>query len=228
MNLPINLLDKLQNLHFPGGALRNLGARILAPLEPWLNRLRELAAPAWSSAQAWFEKREPREKVLLRALGAVFAVLIFYGAIYSPIIDLRDGVAERVVTRQENLADIRAMMLTYDRVKRDLASTESRTVAGGKDFSLFSVLEQTLTTTVGREKIASITPASRPLPGDLTEYSVDVKLSGISLAQTVDALYGMQTLPVPVTVSDLQIHQHAQDSRSYDVDITCLAVGHHA
>ena len=52
-----------------------------------------------------------------------------------------------------------------------------------------------------------------------------MKLTGLSLPQIVDTLYGVQSLALPVTVSDLQIHEHARDTHSYDVDITCVALG---
>ena len=54
---------------------------------------------------------------------------------------------------------------------------------------------------------------------------VDLKLTGLSLPQIVDTLYGVQSLPVPVTVSNLHIRQRTQDSYSYDVDMTCMALG---
>ena len=117
------------------------------------------------------------------------------------------------------------MMRNYERLRAELASTQKRTVPGGKDPALFSVLEMTLTNSVGRAKIGSITPAEHPVPGGFQQYTVDVKLSEIALAQIVDTLYSLQTLSVPITISNLQIHQHAPDSHSYDVDLTCMALG---
>jgi hypothetical protein len=107
----------------------------------------------------------------------------------------------------------------------ELASTQKRTVPGGKDPALFSVLEMTLTNIVGRAKIGSITPGEHQVPGGFEQYTVDVKLNEIALPQIVDTLYNLQTLNVPVSISNLQIHQHARESHSYDVDLTCMALG---
>ena len=115
-------------------------------------------------------------------------------------------------------------MHSYDRLRVELAEAEKGTVAD-KDFSLFSVIEQTLDHSVGRDKIGSITPSDRPLTGGFQQHIVDLKLTGLSLPQIVDTLYGVQSLPVPVTVSDLHIRQRTQDSYSYDVDMTCMALG---
>jgi hypothetical protein len=109
-----------------------------------------------------------------------------------------------------------------------MAAAEKRTVPKSGDFSLFSVVEQSLTKSIGHEKIASITPADKPVPGGYQQYTIDLKLSGLSLSQIVDALYGVQTLSVPVTVSNLHIRQRTPDTHSYDVDMTCAALGKNA
>jgi hypothetical protein len=186
--------------------------RLRSALEPRVQQVRQKIDPAWASASAWYEKREPREKVLLQVL------------IYSPAVSLRADLADRVVTRRQDLIAMRGMMRTYERLQAGLAQSEKRTVPG-KNFSLFSALEQALTTSVGREKIGGISPADHPVPGGFIQYTADVKLNAISLAQIVDTLYSVQTLAVPVTVSNLQIHEHAQDSHSYDVDMSCIALG---
>jgi hypothetical protein len=118
---------------------------------------------------------------------------------------------------------VRSEMRSYERLKFDLAAAEHRTVPG-KDFSLFSIIEQALTRTIGRDRIGSITPSDRPVPGGFVQYTVDLKLTALSLAQIVDTLYGVQTLPMPVTVSNLHIRQTAPGSRAYDVDLTCAAL----
>jgi len=227
------MLEKLKDLSLPRPTLPRL--ELPAGLKPQLDRLRallaeqmrrleELTAPARASARVWYEKREPREKVLLRILASVFAILMLYSLVYLPITGLRDSLADRVSRRQQDLIDVRAMMRTYARLQADLATAQNRTVPG-KDFSLFSVLEQALTKTVGREKIDSITPADRAVPGGLRQYTLEVKLSALSLAQVVDTLYGVQSLAVPVTVSNFQIRDHAQNSHAYDVEMTCMALG---
>jgi len=199
-------------------------ARLLQPLQPYADRVKRTAAPAWEAGRAWFDKREPREKVLLRVLGAILAVLLLYSLIYSPIVGLRESLADRVASRRRDLIELRGLMRTYDRLQRELAQAQQRTVPDNANFSLFSVIEQTLTKSVGRDRIGSITPTDRPVTGGFHQYNVDIKLNGISLAQVVDTLYGVQSLGMPITVSNLQLHQHANDSHTYDVDMSCMAL----
>ena len=101
-------------------------------------------------------------------------------------------------------------------------------MAGGKDFSLFSVLEGPLSREVGREKIVSITPSQRNISGDLVQFTLALKLAGVNLDQIVDALYGMNTVGVPVTVTSLSIKKSPQNAHSFDVDLTCAALGKNA
>jgi Type II secretion system (T2SS), protein M len=181
-------------------------------------------APAWQAAHGWYSKREQREKVLLRALGAVLGVIVLYNFIYLPFVGLGEGLSDRVVTRRQQLSDVRTMMRSYQQFKVELAATEKRTVRS-QDFSLFSIIEQSLTKSVGRDKISSITPSDRAVPGGYQQFTVDLKLAGLNLAQIIDVLYGVQTLPMPVTVSNLHVRQRTQDPHSYDVDMTCMSLG---
>ena len=205
-------------------AMRRFFARVESVASREAARVAQLTAPAWGVARAWYSKREPREKLLLRVFGAVLGVVVFYNFIFTPIACLGGGFGDRLAARERQLVEVRSMMRSYNRLKAELAATERRTVPS-KDFSLFSVIEQSLTKTVGRDKIGSITPSDHPVPGGYQQYTIDLKLAGLNLAQIVDVLYGVQTLPMPVTVSNLHVRQRDKDTHSYDVDMTCMALG---
>jgi hypothetical protein len=51
-----------------------------------------------------------------------------------------------------------------------------------------------------------------------------LKLANVNLAQLVDALYGINTLPMPIGVSTIHIQRRTPDTHSYDVDLTCVAL----
>jgi len=200
-------------------------ARVHDAAAPYWARVHDTAAPYWHRAAAWYEKREPREKILLRLLGGVAVLLFIYQVIYVPAQQWRGNLAAQVITRQQQLTHLRGMMRTYERLGTELAATQKRTLPGGKDPALFSVVEMLLTNSVGRAKIGSMTPSQRQVPGGFEQYIVDIKLTEISLPQIVDTLYSLQTLQVPVAISNFQIHQHAPESHSFDVDLTCMALG---
>jgi Type II secretion system (T2SS), protein M len=208
-----------------GRPATHLWPRLTAACEPYLARTREALAPYWRQIAEWYDKREPRERLLVRLLCGIAAILFIYNALYEPVREWSDGLAEQVTTRQHQVVRLRGMMRNYERLRLELASTQKRTVPRGKDPALFSVLEMTLTNSVGRAKIGSITPSEHPVPGGFQQYTVDVKLNEIGLAQIVDTLYSLQSLNVPITISNFQIHQHARDSHTFDVDLSCMALG---
>jgi type II secretory pathway component PulM len=204
--------------------VRRSSERLNGLIERAAERVGVLIAPAWQAAHGWYSKREQREKVLLRVLGAVLGVIVLYNFVYLPFISLGEGLGDRVAARQQQLTDVRAMMRSYARYKIELTGTEKRTVSS-KDFSLFSIIQQSLSTSIGRDKISSITPSDRAVAGGYQQFTVDLKLEGLNLGQIVDVLYGVQTLPIPVTVSNLHMRQRPQDTHSYDVDMTCRSLG---
>lgn len=204
-------------------ASRIVGASVAAIgrlLEPVIQRL----TPGFRSGLAWYQKREPRERLLLKVAGAVLSVLFLYNFVYLSVAGLKGDMQDRVDARQRELLQLRELMASYHRMNAKLAEAQKGTVAD-KDFSLFSVIEQTLDRTVGRTKIGSITPSDRAVAGGFEQHVVDLKLTGLSLPQIVDTLYGVQSLSVPVTVADLHIRQQSQNTYNYDVDMTCMALG---
>jgi hypothetical protein len=70
-----------------------------------------------------------------------------------------------------------------------------------------------------------ITPAEKTIPGGMKQYTVELKLNGLSLPQVVDTLYGLSALSVPVTVSTLHVTRRSQDQHTFDVEMTCVALG---
>jgi hypothetical protein len=205
-------------------AIREAAGRVRGVCDRAVELIGRHLAPVYGQARAWYVKREQRERLLLRVLGGIVAAFMLYDFFYVPISGLGGDLTDRIAARQHELVEVRGLMSSYDRLKVALAATEKRTVPG-KDFSLFSIIEQTLTKSIGRDRIGSITPSDHPVPGGFQQYTVDLKLTALNLAQIVDTLYGVQTLPMPVTVSNLHIRQTAPGSRAYDVDLTCIALG---
>jgi type II secretory pathway component PulM len=206
-----------------------IAARLSAALDPQIARLHAAVDPYLNQLRAHYSRLESREKLLVRIAGGLLAIFLAYNLIYQPIVGLRAGLSDRVAARQRELVEVRAMTRTYLRLKSELAVARKRTVPGSKDFSLFSVVEKALTDSVGHDKLGSITPGvDRKVADGMVEYRVDLQLTNLSLSQLVDALYGLQTLPVPVGVSTIHIKRRFQDPHSYDVDMTCVALAKNA
>jgi hypothetical protein len=188
-------------------------------------RVREATAPTVAAARGRYQKLEARERLLVQTAGALVAIFLAFNLIYLPIQDAIGGLADRIQARQQDAVEVAHMMRTYQRLRVDLATMRSRTVAASGDFSLFSVVEQALTRAPGKDKIGSITPAEKTIPGGLKQYTIEIRLNGLSLPLVVDTLYGLSALSVPVTVSTLHVTRRSQDQHTFDVEMTCVALG---
>jgi type II secretory pathway component PulM len=205
--------------------IENLRERLLDMLRPYLKQAAVRVDPWLAQARGRYQKLEPRERILVQIAAGLVGVFLIYNLIYMPIVDLSSGLQDKIAQRQNDLLEVRRLAGSYAQVKSDLANAERRTVPLGKDFSLFSVIEASMTKSVGRDKIGSIAPGSdRKLTDGFTEYSVQLKLDNVNLAQLVDALYGINSLSMPIGVSNLRIQRRTQDTHSYDVDLTCVAL----
>ena len=203
----------------------DLRARMMDLLRPRLKQLATLVDPYIAQGRSRYQKLEPRERILVQIAGGLLAIFLIYNLVYTPIVDLSSGLENKIAQRQQDLAEVRRLAGTYAQLKVNLAKAEQRTVPSGKDFSLFSVIEASMTKSVGRDKIGSIAPGSdRKLSDGFIEFSVQLKLANVNLAQLVDALYGINSLPMPIGVSTIRIQRRTPDTHSYDVDLTCVAL----
>ena len=202
----------------------NLRARVMDLIRPSLKQLATRVDPFIAQARGRYQKLEPRERILVQIAGGLLAIFLVYNLVYEPIVDLSSGLEAKIAQRQHDLVEARRLAGTYAQLKVNLLKAEQRTVPG-RDFSLFSVVEASMTKSVGREKIGSITPgADKKLADGFTEFSVQLKLANVNLAQLIDALYGINSLEMPIGVSTIRIQRRTQDTHSYDVDLTCVAL----
>jgi len=206
-----------------------LQRRIAELLDPQIRRVRERIDPLIAQARARYQKLERRERLLVQIAGAFLGVFLVYNLIVSPVIDYVDGLDQQIASREHDLAGVQRLVATYTLVKEDLRAAQHDTVPAGRDFSLFSIVEASFSKSIGHDKIASITPqADKKLPDGLVQYGVQLKLSDVSLDQIVDALYAVRTLGVPVGIANLHIERRTPNTHSFDVDLTCVALGHSA
>lgn len=208
-----------------GGSANAMGARLFTAWSTASARVRVALAPTVAAARGRYQKLEPRERVLVQIAGALITLFIVFNLVYLPIQGGLGGLGDRIQERQHDAIEVAHLMRTYQRLRVDLATMRTRTVAASGDFSLFSVVEQALTHAPGKEKIGSITPAEKTIPGGLKQYTVELKLNSLSLPQIVDTLYGLNSLNVPVTVSTLHVTRLSQDPHTFDVEMTCVALG---
>ena len=194
--------------------------------EPYAARIRPYFQPYVARVRTRYERMEPREKALVQIASAVVAVFAAYNLVYAPFQSLRQDLRDRTETRERQVNEVRRLVQQYRQLGLEVAAAKKRTVQQGRDFSLFSAVEGKLTDTVGVAKVSSITPGEdKKISKDLVQHNVDISLAGVSLPEIVDTLYGIDTLPVPVLISDLHIKRGQLVTNAFDVQMTCVAIG---
>jgi len=170
----------------------NLGERMRDLIRPWLKQASTRVDPLIAQARGRYQKLEPRERILVQIAGALVAIFLLYNLVYMPIVDLSSGLEAKIAQRQQDLADVRRLAGTYAQLKANLANAEKRTVPLGKDFSLF-FRRRSLDDQERRPRKDWLDHARLRSQAHrrFTEYSVQLKLANVNLAQLVDALYGI-------------------------------------
>jgi type II secretory pathway component PulM len=195
----------------------------------YLAELRQRSRIYSNQLRERYRKLERREQYLVQIGSLIFGVFLLYNLVYQPIMAWQSGLEDDIQTRERDVANVRRLTVTYQRVQQEVARLEKQTAPAGPDFALSSVLATALGSAIGNDKIGGINadPPKKISP-QFSQYQVALKLSAVSLAQLVDALYQIKTLKVPVVVSDISIKKRVGEHDSYDVDMTCLALARNA
>jgi general secretion pathway protein M len=139
----------------------------------------------------------PRERRLL-AIGATVAVLVVLGhsalAVWSDLAALRI----RVAGRERELVAVQGLAARLRRAAPTADAAEP---------PLLTRLEDVATGTVGRARIADMTPGIEQLGAGVEEERVALRVSGASLAEVVSLLHALEAAPVPLPVVRLELRK---------------------
>src|ERR1700739_153047 len=117
-----------------------ISARLSPILRNGIDRASTALAPTIAATRARYQKLEPRERVLVQIAGALIGLFIVFNLVYLPIQDAIGGLGDRIQERQHDAVEVARMMRTYQRLRVDLATMRTRTVAASGDFSLFAAV----------------------------------------------------------------------------------------
>jgi hypothetical protein len=152
-----------------------------------------------------------RERVLLAAAAAATAVVLTALAALT----VRDDLATlrmRVAAHERELLDVRHAAAV---LRRGAAVP----TADGDGTSLLARLESAAGGIVGRERIASMTPAAGAVEDGLAEERVAVRVTGASLADTVRLLHTLEMASPPLHVARLELRKHPDDASRFDATV---------
>jgi type II secretory pathway component PulM len=163
---------------------------------------------------AWLDGRSPRERTLLGMAGVLVAAsLALAGA--AAIRDDLHATGARVAAHERELAQVRRLATALERAR---AEAPKATATDGAP-SLPTLLEAAAGDVVGRERIASMTPAA----ADDGETRIALRIAGASLDETVRLVHALESAAGPVLVARLAIEKHTDDAHRFDVVVEVRA-----
>jgi hypothetical protein len=154
---------------------------------------------------SWLADRSPRERRLL-AMAAVVTALVLAWQVTVAVRDDLAGLRARVDGHASELADVRRLAVTIGRDAGPLAKDATGA-------SLLSRLEGTAGAVVGRERIASMTPATGVADG----RRVALRVVNASLVETVRLLHALEH--DALGVARLELRKHPDDPAQFDATV---------
>jgi hypothetical protein len=130
----------------------------------------------------------------------------------------------RVAAKERELSEVVALRRTYQTLRREADRVQATAEA---NISVFALLEGLATNTIGRDKVASITPAGRETRDGLDQETIELKLSGVSLRELIEFLYKIDTTGTALRVVHLSVKKRYKDPYAFDVAVTTRALRAH-
>jgi type II secretory pathway component PulM len=159
----------------------------------------------------------PRERLLVGSVGAIVALILFYAALVAPVLAARDRSALRVAAAEQGIATLGRLRADYQEVNGRLASVEQR-IRQGPSGNIFTTLES-----LARQsavKVDSMEPQAAQAGTAYRETKVQVVLKGVTLAQVVSYLQGIEGAQQILSVKSLRMRTRADKPELLDVTFT--------
>ena len=158
--------------------------------------------------QEWLATRSERERRLLGAAATVTAVVTM-AALALATWDHLSALHERVAARERELAAVRRLAGT-------VAGARS---AGGDDGALMTRVQTATDAARLGDRVAAMTPDTTAGADGSATARLSVRVSGASLAETVQLLHALDDGAAPLDVPRLTLTKHLDDPRRFELTI---------
>jgi hypothetical protein len=158
---------------------------------------------------ALLERLAPRERALLGVAAGIVAAAAAAAGVHV----VTDHVATfraRVAGRERELDDVRRLAAA---LRRQAPGEREETEDGG---ALLARLEAAASATVGRERIAGMTPVPATSAEGRAADRIALRVTGASLADVVRLLHTLETGPPPLALSRLELRKHPDEPTRFD------------
>lgn len=163
----------------------------------------------------------PREQRLVGAASAVAGGLLLYLFVIDPLWEMHDRLRARVAAKERELSEVVALSRTYRALRQEVDKVRPPTSA---TLSPIAFLENLVSGTVGRDKVAAINPAGDDPGAGTGREMLELSLTGVSLRELVELLYKIDTASMPLRTTRLSIKKRYKDPYTFDVALTTVAI----
>jgi type II secretory pathway component PulM len=171
----------------------------------------------WARLRAATADLAPRERLLVGAAGGLLALLLLYLIGVRPFLLWRDRAHARAEEARQQLQAVVRLRQDYDEVNGRLAAVEER-IRKGPRGNIFTTLESLATQNA--VKVDSMEPQAAASSKRYRETRVQVVLKGVTLAQVVGYLQGIESAPQVLSVKSLHVRTRADKPELLDVTFT--------
>lgn len=175
------------------------------------------------AAVAGLARLSPRERRLIGAFLALLTAAVFYLAVFEPLLQGRAHLEQRIVTLTEDIAAMRVSGARVNDLERSLGRLESKQKTAA-DFSLFSFVDKSASSTVTPGAIAAMNPSRRRVRDGEEESLVEVRLSSVPLTEVVGFLRKIEQASEPVYVKRVDMKRRYDDKTRFDATIVAAMI----
>jgi hypothetical protein len=162
---------------------------------------------------------QPRERQMVLGAAAILLLLIVWLAVVTPITTALDRLDRQVAQTRRDAATVADLLARY-RTLRNRVDALERGMAGEKaEASLFAQLESFAVPIVGRERITSMNPASRPVGDKFQEESVELHLEGVTTRELVSLLHAIELGNRPIRLVRVSFKREYKNQAMLDATL---------
>lgn len=158
----------------------------------------------------------PRERNLLYLAVGTCVVLFLWLGVYEPMTGTLTQLDRQIAVARRDAASVAALAERYRTLRQEVADLEG---GGVQADSLFAQLESTTVPIVGRERIVSMNPSSRPVGDRFEEDLVDMRLEGVPLRDVIELLYTIEYKDPPMRLSRAAFKREYKDPSLIDATL---------
>jgi len=177
-----------------------------------------LLADARAQLHGFLSGLAPRERNLLYGALGTCVVLFLWLGVYEPMTSTLARLDRQITLARRDVALIAALAERYHTLHREVTELEGSGRAR-EGTSLFARLESTAVPIVGRERIVSMNPSSRPVGDRFEEDLLDMRLEGVPLRDLIELLYTIEHEAPPMRLSRAVFKREYKDPSLIDATL---------